>query len=125
MAKKKAARGGFNMSAEIRALLTANPQSTGREVYEALCAKFPGEKINENSCNVAFSNSRRKLGLGKSGGRKTVRRQRPAAAAAKVARSVEGSVSLDAIRAACDLLAKAGSVEAAVSIVKSLQPLNR
>ncbi|MCA9079720.1 MAG: hypothetical protein KDA58_04135 [Planctomycetaceae bacterium] len=126
MAKKKAARGQINMSAEIRAHLESNPQSTGRECYEALKAKFPGVDINEASCNVAFSNMRRKLGLRKKGRRTVVRKPRPAAAkgAPKATKSA-GSISLDSLQAAVDLVAKAGSTEAAIEILRSLQGLNR
>lgn len=133
MAKKKSARGGFNMSAEIRSILSANTGMSGREVYEAMVAKFPNANINEGSCNVAFSNARRKLGLGKGGRGKVVRVKRPVAtqgakASAKTvaaaAAGAKGSFSLDAIRAACDLIAKTGGTEAAIGLLKSLQPLN-
>lgn len=123
MAKKKASRGEFNMSAEIRDLLTADGTLTGREVFETLQAKFPGTQINEASCNVAFSNARKALGIRKSGRGKVVRRRRPVDG--RPAAAVPQNVSLEAIRAACDLLAKAGSQEAAIGIIRSLQPLNK
>jgi hypothetical protein len=53
----------FNMAREIRELIAKEPQMTGREVAAALKKKFPRQKINANSCGVAFSNARKKLGL--------------------------------------------------------------
>lgn len=54
----------FNMAEEIRLVLASTPDMMGREVEAALREKFPKAKINPNSCGVAFSNARRKLGLG-------------------------------------------------------------
>jgi hypothetical protein len=57
------ARGKFNMSAEIRTLLTGNPTLTAREVEELLIAKFPNQKINSTSCAFTFSNARKQIEL--------------------------------------------------------------
>jgi hypothetical protein len=62
MAKQKKTT-DFNMAREIRELIAKEPQMTGREVTAALKKKFPRQKINANSCGVAFSNARKKLGL--------------------------------------------------------------
>lgn len=127
MAKKKPARADFNMSAEIRDMLEADSSLSGRQVLEALQAKFPDQEINANSCNVAFSNARRKLGIRRSGKKAVVRRPRPAAVAARstgrAAAAAPASVSLDALKAACELVAKAGGTEAAIGIVRSLAAL--
>lgn len=126
MAKKKAARADFNMSAEIREMLEADASLSGRQVLEALQAKFPDQEINANSCNVAFSNARRKLGIRRSGKKAVVRRPRPAVAARSAGRAAvtaPASVSLDALKAACELVAKAGGTEAAIGIVRSLAAL--
>ncbi|HWL07238.1 MAG TPA: hypothetical protein VNQ76_02380 [Planctomicrobium sp.] len=128
MAKKKAARGEFNMSAEIRNLLQDKPALSSREVFEALKAQFPDQEINRNSCNVAFSHARRKLGI-KGGARKSVRRRRPGAAAAPAATpkasvaAAGGPLNLDLLQAARALLTKAGSADAAVQAIKQLQAL--
>ena len=68
MAKKKP--GEFNMAEEIRRLLKASPNMTGREVEATLKKKFPRQKINGNSCGVAFSNARKALGIARTGGRR-------------------------------------------------------
>jgi hypothetical protein len=57
------ARREFNMAAEIREILTGNPELTARGVETLLIAKFPKQKINSTSCGVAFSNARKRLGL--------------------------------------------------------------
>ena len=119
MAKKA---NGFNMAAEIRALLTADRSMTGRQVLEALKKKFPSQKINENSLSVAFSGARKKVGI-----KKTVRRRKPdgrkkAARRRKAAvKSASTSVSLDALRAAKPSLAACGGdTEAAIDAVRQL-----
>jgi len=121
MAKKKAARGGFNMSEEIRALLQENPGLNSREVFEALQAKFPNQTLNRNSCNVAFSHARRRLGIGGKRGAAAVRRRRPSAV---VASSGNGdSVDFALLKAARELLSQAGSADAAVAAIQQLQAL--
>lgn len=122
MAKKKAVRGEFNMSAEIRNLLQGNPSLSSRQVFEALKEQFPDQEINRNSCNVAFSHARRKLGI-KKGAKRAVRRRRPGAAPVAVAALAGGSLNLDLLQAARALLTKAGSAEAAVQAIKQLQSL--
>ncbi len=125
MAKKKATRGEFNMSAEIRNLLQSNPNQSSREVFEALQAAFPEQEINRNSCNVAFSHARRKLGI-KGGGARAVRRRRPGTrtvTSSVTSSATAGSFNIELLAAARDLLSKAGSSEAAVQAIKQLQSL--
>ena len=112
MAKKS----GFNMSLEIRRLLTANKNLSGPEVYELLRKKFPGKSINKGSCQVAFTNSRKKLGLrGKKRGRQFVR---------KVTKPSTDTVSLSALRSARELLANTnGDVAMATAILKEMKAL--
>ncbi|MCA9060039.1 MAG: hypothetical protein KDA85_16140, partial [Planctomycetaceae bacterium] len=63
-AEKMGKRGAsVSMAEEIRILLKENQALSGREVIEALRKKFPKADINENSCQVAYSNARRKMGL--------------------------------------------------------------
>lgn len=122
MAKKKAARGEFNMSAEIRNLLQSNPALSSRDVFEALKEQFPEQSINRNSCNVAFSHARRKLGI-KGGAKRAVRRRRPSAEVSTTKLTATGSLNLDLLQSAHDLLTKAGSADAAVQAIKQLQSL--
>lgn len=117
MAKKKAAA-GFNMAEEVRTLLKDNPKLTGREVYEGLQKKFPGEKINEKSCTVSFSAARKKLGLPtkrRGGGRKAVVRKIPSAA-----RPV---LDVTLLQAAAKFISEAGGAQAAVDAVRQVQSL--
>lgn len=71
MARKSAGSGDFNMAEEIRNLLAADHSLTGKDVLNQLRKKFPKQPINEGSCQVAFANARKKLGLS------TVRKKRP------------------------------------------------
>lgn len=120
MAKKKAARGEFNMSEEIRNLLRENSGLTSRQVFEELQKRFPGQSINRNSCNVAFSHARRKLGI-RPGARRSVRRRRPGAKAAAV--NMGKAVNIDLLKAARKFMAEAGSASAAISAIQQLESL--
>ena len=82
MAKKSSSSGGveFNMAEEIRQLLEKDQSLTGRQVIDALKAKFPKQSINENSCSVAVVNARRKMGIS------VIRKRRPAGGPKKTAR---------------------------------------
>jgi len=125
MAKKKSASDSFNMSQEIRALLESNPKLSSREVFEQLQAKFPTQTINRNSCNVAFSQARRKLGL-RRGSKRAVKIQRPGARAAKAATSAtptSESIDISLLKAARKFLADAGSSSAAISAIQQVEAL--
>jgi len=122
MAKKKSARGDFNMSEEIRTLLTESPKLSSGEVYDQLQAKFPGQSINRNSCNVAYSHARKKLGLrrgSRRGAKKAVRVQRPSARAA----STSGAVDIGLLKSARKFLAEAGSASTAISAIQAIESL--
>ncbi|MEZ6057441.1 MAG: hypothetical protein R3C01_12135 [Planctomycetaceae bacterium] len=83
MAKKKAAKSGFNMSAAIRAALEANNDASNKEALDAVQAANPGVDINVNSFGVALSGLRKKMGISKGPGRKKkVLVKKPAAATA-------------------------------------------
>lgn len=113
MAKKSS----FNMSAEVRALLQSNRNLTGPEVYAALTKKFPGQKINKNSCQVAFANARKKMGLTrkKKSGKPIYR---------KVAKPTADTVSLSALRSARELLSRTnGDVAVATAVLKEVKAL--
>ena len=118
MAKKKAG-GGFNMSAEIRTLLRAKRTMMGREVYNSLVENFPNQKINENSCLVAFSKTRLQMGMTKkrakkkSVTKKVVKRRRPSAAIT--------AVDLNALQAAAKFVAQIGSADKGIAAIKQLQ----
>ena len=107
MAKKKSA---FNMSEVIREILTANPQATSKEVYDAVAAKFPKAKINESSFTVAFYTSRKKLGSSaprKSGRKKTAR----------------STGDLSTLQSAAKFLSEVGGAESALQAIKQVQAL--
>ncbi len=64
MAKRgSAAKGGFVMAQEILTLVQGNKSIKGPEVLAVLKEKFPKIEINNASCQVAYANARRKLGL--------------------------------------------------------------
>ncbi|WP_437227734.1 hypothetical protein SH661x_000527 [Planctomicrobium sp. SH661] len=121
MAKKKSARGEFNMSQEIRALLQENPGLSSREVFEQLQARFPEQTVNRNSCNVAFSHARRRLGIG-GRSKKAVKIRRPSARAAAPAASGD-SVNIGLLKAARKFLSEAGSSAAAISAIQQVEAL--
>ena len=123
MAKKKASS-GMNMAEEIRNLLTDKPDMSGREVIEALKAKFPGEKINTGSAGVAFSNARKKLGLSTStgtrkSGAKVVKKKLPSAPAA----TRRPSIDLATLQAAAKFVSQVGDVDAALEAVRQVVAL--
>lgn len=60
-----AGEGGIVIAQEIRALVKANKEIKGPEVMAALREKFPKVVFNDNSCQVAYANARKKLGLAK------------------------------------------------------------
>ncbi len=111
----------FKLSAEVVALLKEDRTLTGPQVYKALTAKFPGRKINRNSCSVAVSNARKKLKIRvkrKKGGRKVRRVARPTAVP-----SVD-TVSLPALRSARELLSHTkGDVRLATAVLKEIRAL--
>ena len=108
---------GFNMSAEVRALLEKNNKLTGPEIYAAISKKATGQTINKNSCQVAFANARKKMGLTRkkdSGKRFRRRAVQPAT----------DTVSLAALRSARDLLSRTnGSVELAAAVLREVKAL--
>ena len=119
MAKKKSARrGDFNLSAEVRNVLSESPNLTGKETLAAVKKKFPKQAINENSFGVAYSNARRKLGISKP---RKVRRQKPAAKRRSQAPTT--AVDMKALQAARKYLAEVGDADVAISAIKQLQSL--
>lgn len=105
------------MSAEVRALLEGNNELTGPEVYAKLSEKVPGQTINKNSCQVAFANARRKMGLTRS--KKSAKRIHR-----KVAKPANDKVSLSALRSARELLSRTdGDIELATAILREIKSL--
>ena len=125
MAKKKAGRSGdFNLSEEVRNILKENRKLSGREVLEAIQEKFPGQSINQGSCNVAFSNARRRLGIKKGRRAKAVRKPgatRKGRPAAKATPAV--AVDMKLLTLASKYLAEAGSAQAAISALQQVAAL--
>lgn len=115
MAKKS----GFNMSAEFRNLLAENPSLTSGEAVRALQEKFPKQKLNKNSASVAFFNTRKKLGMGPKQGSRKVRKQTPAATAARAA-----NLDFEALKSAKAFLeACGGNTDVAMQALKQLGSL--
>ena len=114
MAKK--ARSDFNMAEEVRNLLRENRNLTGPEVRAALKKNFPRQKINKNSCGVAFTGARKKLGIKggrrrKSGAKQTVIKARPA------------PVSIERLQAAAKFVGEIGDADKAIAAIKQVSAL--
>lgn len=123
MAKKKAARDGFNMAQAIRDELTANNSLTLKECLAAVQAKYPDQPINPNSFGVAFSNQRAKLGLkSRRGRRKMVRRRKPGPGRPPLA-AVSRPVNLEHLQAARKFVAEIGDADTAIAAVRQLATL--
>jgi hypothetical protein len=118
MAKKATKRGGFNMSATVRDVLSENRELTGREVEAEVRKRYPKEKINPKSLNVAFTNARQKLGISKK--RKSVRKRKPSTTPA--ARTT-GKVDMSALQAARKFVAEVGDADQAMEAVRQLKTL--
>lgn len=127
MAKKQAS--GFNMSQEIRDMLSKDSSMTSRAVYETLLEKHPGQEVKRSSCNVAYSQARKKLGLNRGPGKKrrAVRKRRPSkvASTGRVSMAATGGDAVDfaLLKTARALLAEAGSAERAIQSLKQLEAL--
>ena len=109
MAKRAAAgKGGVVISQEILAIVEANKAIKGPEVMTALREKYPRVSFNEASCQVAYANARKKLGLTRTVIKRPGDTTRPAYRAARpgsfssVASS--GVVNIDLLQAAKVLL---------------------
>ena len=119
MAKRKSTRrGDFNMSAEVRQILTDDPKLTGKEALAALKKKFPNQKLNENSFGVAYSTARRKLGISKS---RKVRRRKPVAGRRRQAAPT--AIDIATLQAARKFLAEVGDADVAIDAIKQVQAL--
>ncbi len=70
-------KGGIVIAQEIRALVEANKEIKGPEVMAALREKFPKIVFNDNSCQVAYANARKKLGLAKTVAKRPIGAARP------------------------------------------------
>lgn len=108
----------FNLAAETRSILEAKPNSSGRDVLEALREKFPKQPINQASAAVAFSKAREKLGLRSApiGGRSVGRQGKVGGAAALNITILKNAKSL---LEACN--GDQNLASAAIQHVKSLQ----
>ena len=120
MAKKKAAA-EFNMSEAIRGILTENPKLSNKEVKEAILAKHPTAKINDNSFAVAYYTGRKKL-FGLSGS-KSKRSKKTNLIAKSAKPASRPAVSLAALQTAAKFLSEVGSVDVAMEAIKQVQAL--
>lgn len=118
MAKKAAT--DFNMAEEIRNLLRQNRKLSLSEAFAALSEKFPKQKLNKSSFDVAFYAARNKLGIKSSGRRRkkaagrTVVKQRPAKTKA---------LDLDTLKAAAKFVAQIGDADAAIAAIRQVRTL--
>lgn len=116
MAKKS----DFNLSAEVRAMVEANNDITGPEVYAALSKKAKGRKINQNSCGVAFAMARKKLGLTRKRGTKIASRP----TSRRVPKPGSDTISLAALRSARELLSRTnGDIATATAVLREVKAL--
>jgi hypothetical protein len=131
MAKKAAAgKGGLVIAQEIYSLVDANNSITGPEVLKALKDKFPSVKFNEASCQVAFANARKKLGLARTlkrrpakGLRRGGRPGRPPRAARAAGVAAIG-IDMSLLQSAKALLQQCGGdVNVAISAMKQIAAL--
>lgn len=99
MAKRAAAgKGGVVIAKEILALVESNNAIKGPEVMVALREKFPKVSFNEASCQVAYANARKKLGLTRTVAKRPIgarRVGRPGRTAAVSPASIGGAVVID------------------------------
>ena len=128
---KRAAKGGVVISQEIMELVKSNNAIRGSEVMTALREKFPKVKFNNASCQVAFANARKKLGLSKTVARKPIgtgagafrKATRPAAAAPASTGSAV-VIDISVLQAAKALLQHCqGSADAASQALKQIAAL--
>ena len=109
MAKRAAAKGGVVISQEIFNLVENDNSIKGPEVVSALREKYPKVDFNSASCQVAFANARKKLGLTRTvvkrpvGATKSVYRPIGPKAAVVASTSVE-TVNISLLQAAKALL---------------------
>lgn len=129
---KRAAKGGVVISQEIMELVKLNNAIRGSEVMTALREKFPKVKFNNASCQVAFANARKKLGLSKTVARKPIgtgagsfrKATRPAVAAAPASTGSAVVIDISVLQAAKALLQHCqGSAEAASQALKQIAAL--
>jgi hypothetical protein len=100
MAKRAAAgKGGVVIAQEILALVQGNNAIKGPEVMTALREKFPKTPFNDASCQVAYANARKKLGLTRTVAKRPIGASGPAKKSAYVAATpsagAAGAVSVD------------------------------
>ena len=134
-----AGKGGIVIAQEIRALVEANNEIKGPDVMAALREKFPKILFNDNSCQVAYANARKKLGLAKTVAKRPIgaarlgrRPGRPpgrppgsaAASAASVGSTAAASVDFSLLQAAKALLQHCkGDAAVAQSALKQIASL--
>lgn len=129
MAKRAAAaaKEGVVISQEILAIVQSNKGIRGPEVMVALREKFPKVEFNEASCQVAYANARKKLGLTRTVAKRPARStSRPAAkaSAATAPAAVGAAVDINLLQAAKTLLQQCnGDSAAAILALKHVASL--
>ncbi len=110
MAKRAAAgKGGVVIAQEILSLVQADKAIKGPEVMVALREKFPKVDFNEASCQVAYANARKKLGLTRTVVKRPAGSSRPAQVtgrpkASPVVQASAGAPDMNLLQAAKALL---------------------
>jgi hypothetical protein len=111
----------LNQSAAIRSIAEKlGKNAKFKDVFAELQSQHKGRKFNENSCQQAFSNARKKLGFVK--GPKSKRVAKPKTTGRGVARVGKGVVGIEnrvlaVIRAAKELIALTGDSKAAKAVI--------
>lgn len=129
MAKRAAAKGGVVISQEIFNLVKSNNSIKGPEVVTALREKYPKVDFNSASCQVAFANARKKLGLTRTVVKRPAGAAKPGrrpigAKVVSVATTSSESVNISLLQAAKALLVHCnGDANAAAQALKQVAAL--
>ena len=113
---KKQSEADFNMSEEVRDLLTKNPKLGNKDVFAALMTKFPTAKINKNSYSVAFYTCRKKLGIKSSGRGKRISKRTSTSPS-----TGRQSVDLAMLQTTARFLNEVGGAAVALEAIKQVQ----
>ncbi|MEP3480186.1 MAG: hypothetical protein ABJZ55_13125 [Fuerstiella sp.] len=115
----------FNLSAEIRTSVQANPSLKNREIIEIVQKKFPKQTINFKTAMVSVSVSRKKLGLRKTAKRVVKQKRTTLKPTTMVGTKVSGnSAGMATLSAAKTLLEECEGDEAlAVQAIRELASL--
>lgn len=109
----KSVKSEFNMSSEIRSVLSANPNATSAECVSEIKGRHPKSKINMASFSVAFYTTRQRMGI-------THKRPGSKSRVVSVAKST-GMVGLNVMRSAAEFVRAVGGFDNALSAIKTVE----